>query len=164
MAFNANVVTLMIASPSDVAEERRIVREVLYEWNAVHMKEQGIVALPVGWETHATPELGDRPQAIINKQLLEDCDLLIGIFSTRLGSPTGKAPSGTVEEIEEHVKAGKHAMLYFSEADLPRGKFDVNQYTALEAIKTEYRQRGLVEPSRPSRNFRVSSAVTFPRR
>ena len=60
--------------------------------------------LPVGWETHATPAMGDRPQAIINKQILAGCDLLVAVFWTRLGSPTGAAASGTVEEIEEHLQ------------------------------------------------------------
>jgi hypothetical protein len=31
---------------------------------------------------------------------VESGDILMGVFWTRLGTPTGKAPSGTVEEIE----------------------------------------------------------------
>ena len=58
---------------------------------------------PVGWETHSVPELGDRPQAIINRQILRESDLLIAVFWTRIGTATGAHPSGTVEEIEEHL-------------------------------------------------------------
>jgi hypothetical protein len=50
---------------------------------------------------------------VINRQVLADCDLLVAIFWTRIGSPTGSALSGTVEEIEKHLKAEKPAMLYF---------------------------------------------------
>jgi hypothetical protein len=38
--------------------------------------------MSLGWEVNAVPELGGRPQGIINKQLLEDADILIGIFAS----------------------------------------------------------------------------------
>src|SRR5206468_6654815 len=106
MSYTATVVKVMIASPSDVPQERRLARDVIEEWNAIHAEDRGIVLMPVGWETHSSPEMGDRPQAIINRQLLRNSDLLIAVFWTRLGSPTGAAQSGTVEEIEEHLGAG----------------------------------------------------------
>jgi hypothetical protein len=80
MAYNAIVYKVMIASPGDVIAERAIVREVLAEWNTVHADSRNTVLLPVGWETHSSPTMGDRPQAIINKQVLKDCDLLVGAF------------------------------------------------------------------------------------
>jgi hypothetical protein len=103
----------MIASPSDVSRERRIAREVIAEWNTIHSKDRKTVLMPVGWDTHSVPDTGDRPQAIINGQLLKGSDLLIAMFWTRIGSPTGAAQSGTVEEIEEHIGAGKSAMIHF---------------------------------------------------
>ena len=36
------------------------------------------------------------------------------MFWTKLGTPTGVADSGTVEEIDQFVEANKPAMLYFS--------------------------------------------------
>ena len=91
----------MIASPSDISSEREIVRDVLYEWNVVHSEDKKIVLMPVGWETHAHPAMGDRPQEIINKEVLAGCDLLVAVFWTRIGSPTGVSASGTVEEIDK---------------------------------------------------------------
>jgi hypothetical protein len=32
------------------------------------------------WETHATPETGVRPQEAINRQIVTDCDTLVGMF------------------------------------------------------------------------------------
>lgn len=121
----------MVASPSDVPQERVIVRDVIAEWNAVHAEDRRTILMPLGWETHATPEMGDRPQAIINGQLLKKADLLIAIFWTRIGSPTGAAKSGTVEEIEEHIGAGKPAMIYFSSAPVRPDSIDEKQYSAL---------------------------------
>jgi hypothetical protein len=74
----------MIASPGDVAQARRIIRDVVDEWNAVNAEDREIILMPLGWETHASPQMGDRPQGIINGQLLKDTDLLIAFFG--LGS------------------------------------------------------------------------------
>lgn len=97
MAYNAKVFNVMIASPGDVASERSIIRDVIYEWNAIHSQLRNIVLLPIGWESHSSPEMGDTPQGIINKQVLLKCDLLVGVFWTRLGTKTREFESGTVE-------------------------------------------------------------------
>lgn len=129
MAYDAKVFNVMIASPSDVTSEREETRGAIYQWNAVHSNSRKIVLLPVSWETHAFPELGETPQAIINKQVLDKCDLLVGIFWIRIGTSTQDYPSGTVEEIERHMNAGKPAMLYFSNTpfDDPKSS-DPDQY------------------------------------
>ena len=91
MSYSATIFQIMIASPSDVNKERQIAREVINDWNLKNTEDKKIVLLPIGWETHSAPVLGDRPQEIINKQILDKCDILIGIFWTRIGTPTGDA-------------------------------------------------------------------------
>ena len=135
MSYTARVVKVMIASPGDVAKERQLIRDVIHEWNAVHAEDRRLVLMPIGWETHSTPAMGDRAQAIINKQLLETCDLLVAVFWTRLGSPTGVADSGTVEEINEHLAAGRPAMIYFSVVPVRLDSVDEQQYEKLRAFK-----------------------------
>jgi len=125
----------MIASPGDVANERRIAKEVIHEWNDIHSLDRETVLLPISWETHASPAMGDRAQAIINKQILGDADILIAIFWTRIGTPTGVAESGTVEEITEHISAGKPTMLYFSSAPVRPDSVDEEQFRALTSFK-----------------------------
>jgi Domain of unknown function (DUF4062) len=154
MPYDARVVKVFLASPGDVSKERQAARDVLYEWNSLHSEDRRLVLLPIGWETHSTPEMGDRPQAIINKQVLKNCDLLVGMFWTRLGTPTGTAASGTVEEIEEHLQAGKPAMLYFSQAPVRLDSVDEQQYATLKEFKAECRHRGLVESYEAIEEFR----------
>ena len=132
----ANVLNILIASPSDVAEEREVVTRTIYEWNAAHFSATGILLNPVKWESHSYPASGDRPQAIVNKQIVESGDILIGIFGHKLGTPTGVAQSGTIEEIEEFRTAGKYVALYFSTADVPRSA-DRAQLEALESYQRE---------------------------
>lgn len=154
MSYQATVFKVMIASPSDVAAERSIVREVLSEWNIIHSDSRHVVLLPVGWETHSVPEMGDRPQAIINKQILSDCDLLVGVFWTRIGTATGEYDSGTVEEIEEHIKADKPAMLYFSNSPVVPDSVDAEQYSRLKVFKDSCKSRGIYESYSDLSDFR----------
>ncbi len=145
MSYDAKVFNVMIASPNDVASERNIIREMIYEWNTVHSRARKIVLLPAGWESHSSPEMGKRPQEIINDQILDKCDLLVGVFWTRIGTSTGKYVSGTVEEIEKHIDAGKPTMLYFSEQPVRLDSVDSEQYEKLKVFKASCISRGLYE-------------------
>jgi hypothetical protein len=154
MSFKAVAVNVMIASPSDVAAERQNIRDIIHGWNATHAKDRHVVLLPLGWESHASPLMGDRAQAIINKQVLEECDLLVAVFWARLGSPTGEAASGTVEEINKHVSKSKPTMIYFSDAPVRLDSVEEGQYRALRAFREECKQRGLVETFSSIAEFR----------
>lgn len=145
MAYQATVIPVMIASPGDVYKEREIIREAVHLWNYINSLKSKVVLMPAGWETHSSPELGARAQELINSRVLKDCDLLIGVFWTRLGTPTGKSESGTVEEIEEHIKAGKPAMIYFSSKPVAPQSINQEQFNALQKFKDQCKQLGLVE-------------------
>jgi hypothetical protein len=145
MSYTASTFNVMIASPGDVASERAIIRDVVYEWNAVNSNSRKIVLLPVGWETHSSPEMGASAQAIINEQVLNRCDLLVGVFWTRVGTPTERHLSGTVEEIEEHISANKPAMLYFSSQPVVLDTVDMDQVNRLKLFKASCQSRGLYE-------------------
>ncbi len=144
MPFSATVFNVLIASPSDVGE-RRTIAEALQEWNALNAKETGNVLLPVMWESHSAPAMGDRPQGIINEQVVKSCDMLIGAFWTRLGSPTGVEDSGTVEEIKWFLKNSKPVMLYYSKAQVDLDNIDTVQLEKLKDFKKSIRDKGIQE-------------------
>lgn len=135
MSFSSQTYRVLIASPSDLPEERQAATDAVNEWNAQHAAAERIVLLPVRWETHAVPETGRRPQEAINRHLVQECDILVGMFWTRLGTATGAAESGTVEEIDQFVAAGKKAMLYFSSRPIDPDKIDLKQHRKLRAFK-----------------------------
>lgn len=144
MSFTAETHRVLIASPGDLAEERRAVSEAINEWNAEQAAAEGIVLLPVMWETHALPVVGMRPQEAINQQLVRNADILVGMLWTRIGTHTGVAESGTVEEIDQFVEAGKPAMLYFSTRPIDPGRIDLSQLSRLRDFKQATYQRALV--------------------
>lgn len=153
--YTANVYTVMIASPGDVEAERKLAREVIMEWNSNHSESRKIVLLPLMWEFDTYPQMGDRPQALINKQMVERADVVIAVFGTRLGSNTGVAPSGTVEEINLQFIKRRTVMLYFSNASIDRSRLDLEQYVALEKYKNEVRVTSLYTEFDSSQDFRT---------
>lgn len=139
----ATVLEILIASPGEVAEERDIVNDIIHDWNAVHSRDTNIILQPIRWEANSYPELGDRPQAIINKQIVNNCDILVGIFWTRLGTPTGVDISGSVEEIKHFIENKKPAMLYFSSKPINPENIDPHQYSSLKDFRDSLKQKGL---------------------
>jgi len=144
MTYNAMAYKILIASPNDLTSEKKVIPEVINSWNSLNSEQFKVCLLPVMWETHSTPEMGSRPQEIINQQLVDTCDILIGVFWTRIGTHTGEAESGTVEEIEKFIDTGKPVMLYFSSIPIKPENIDLKQYERLKNFKAKCMKNGLV--------------------
>ncbi|MFC3531427.1 hypothetical protein ACFOLG_04450 [Vogesella facilis] len=154
MAYEAKVFRVLIASPSDVDEEREIAVKTIQEWNDLNSPERRIVMLPLRWETHSAPEYGTRPQEIINRQIVDHCDILIGIFWTRIGSPTGVSDSGTLEEIERVAGQGRTVMLYFSQIKKDPNSIEIEQLQKLREFKEKTFPKALIESFSSQIEFR----------
>ena len=152
MPFPAQVFRILIASPNDVGREREAAADAIQRWNDMNSSDREVVLLPVRWETHAAPEYAG-PQAVINRQVGDIADILVGIFWTRLGSPTGVAESGTLEEIRRAADAKKPVMLYFSQAPQRPDLIDTDQLTKLRAFKTDLRDKALFVEFADTTNF-----------
>lgn len=80
--------------------------------------------------------------------MIADGDILIGVFSTRLGTPTENHasgdPAGTVEEIEEFLANGRPASLFFSSMPAVLGNVDADQWQALNEFLDAMGRRGLI--------------------
>jgi hypothetical protein len=130
-----------VASPSDVTRERLAVLRVLNRWNA---RNHDAVLNALGWEAAAVPALGDHPQNILNKQLIERWQLLVAIFWSKLGTPTPNAESGTVDEINHFIrlKGPGRVLLYFCTRPVPQRRLDLAELARLQAYKNDVRSRG----------------------
>lgn len=143
MAYTANVLRVMIASPSDTIEARDAVEAAIHGWNGASAQVKQTILQPWRWETSSVPVLGDHPQSLINSQGVDESDVVFALFGSRLGSPTPDAVSGTVAEIERATEQGKPVHLYFSTAPLPND-VDLAQLEGLRAFKAEISERGLL--------------------
>jgi hypothetical protein len=155
----------MIISPSDVMEEREAVRQALGDFNARFGEVFGVSIEAAGWETHATPQMGAPPQAVLNDQVVDKCDLAVAVFWTRMGTPTDAFPSGSTEEVARLQERGVPVAVYFSDKPAPPSQIDPAQYETLRQLRLEYGKKGYlgtfdtVEQLRRQLTFDVASLV-----
>ena len=140
MPKSQNLIQLFVGAPGDVTEERDIIKETLDDWNTHRGSATGWHAEMVWWGNASRPAVGDRPQEIINRQTLDDADIVVAIFWTRFGTPTGIADSGTAEEIMRSINDGKDVLLYFCDRRLPPSKLDTEQYKKVQKFREELEQ------------------------
>jgi hypothetical protein len=144
MSFTATTFRVLIASPSDLIDEREAATEAINNWNVQHAAAENVVLLPVKWETYARPQAGVRPQEALNDQIVAPSDILIGMFWTKFGTSTGVAESGTVEEIDRFVASNKPALLYFSKRPIDPTRIDTSQHEKLNTFKEATYENALV--------------------
>ena len=133
-------IRVAIASPSDVNAERERIKEVFTRWNNAN---DHAFLLPKMWE-YASPTLGGHPQKIINERIINESDLMIALFWSRLGTATPDADSGTVEEIEQFIekKGAGRVMLYFCTRSFPHN-IDLAQVQMVRDFKERMKKEGL---------------------
>lgn len=142
MPYSANVLTVLIASPGDTLEARDVVETAIRQWNADQAIRSKVILLPLRWERDSVPLLGrGDAQEVINGQIVELADIVIGLFHSRLGSATARAPSGTAEEIQRSVDKGSLVHVYFSTQPHPPD-VDTVQLNALREFHDSLNLRG----------------------
>ncbi|HEU4407292.1 MAG TPA: hypothetical protein VFS43_18635 [Polyangiaceae bacterium] len=141
-----NVLTYkcLIISPSDVTPERNAVESAIEEWNKTSGRTMDVRIECVRWEKDAQPGLSEAPQDAINRQLVDDSDMGIAIFWSRLGTPTKTHPSGSVEEIERLLAKKSNIMPYMCERNVPKAKIDPEQIAAVRRVEADFQKRGLL--------------------
>jgi len=132
-----NVLKVMISCPADVVEEAEAVEQVLDELNRSSADLLKIRFDSFRWDKDASPGLGDDPQEVINSQVADRFDILVGIFWTRIGSPTSRAKSGSVEEIESAITRLRNEpnslqlLIYFKTENPSLERLDPTQLAAV---------------------------------
>ncbi|WP_026373493.1 hypothetical protein [Agrococcus lahaulensis] len=120
MAYPTLALHLLISAPGDVPlEDMAVMRKTISQWNLNLGRHVGLTVLPVSWTEHAVAEFGERPQEILNHQIVGEADLAVALFHDRLGTPTGEAESGTAEEIKVLLEAGKSVAVLVNSAPRP---------------------------------------------
>lgn len=150
MARSEEVISIFLASPGDVADERERLAEVIVRWNRAWSRHFGIRLELLRWEDDAYPDIGDDAQDVVNRQIPDDWDIFVGIMWSRFGTPTGRAGSGTQEEFERALARHRAAprsvglLFYFKDAPLAPSKIDVQQLHQVQLFKKDMQTSGLL--------------------
>jgi len=148
MPRQTHIFQIFVASPSDVAEERAVLETVVTQLNQVWSSTLGIAFELLKWETSIHPSFSSDPQEAINEQIAPDYDVFIGILWGRVGTPTPRAESGTIEEFERaysRFTSGENTpeiMLYFKDAPIAPSEIDTNQMEKLQSFRRSLSDKG----------------------
>lgn len=134
---------LLISCPGDVLRYAEVVKECVDIFNHTLGKNNNVQIMPKHWSIDSFPQSGDKPQELLNKQFVRDCDAAVAIFWTKFGTPTDKYQSGTEEEIEEILSSGKQVFLYFVDAQINPSEMDLEQFKKVKEFKERYKDRGI---------------------
>lgn len=142
---------IVVASPNDVLPERDCIQLVLNELNSNLARQRNLDLKLIRWETDSFPGFHpDGPQGLIDEVLrIEDCDILIGIFWTKFGTPTPDAESGTEHEFLRAYNAWKEKrrpqiMFYFNQQSyLPKNVSEAEQLLQVFKFKEKFPKEGL---------------------
>ncbi|HKP54418.1 MAG TPA: FAD-linked oxidase C-terminal domain-containing protein [Chloroflexia bacterium] len=142
MAKSVTQLRVIVSSPSDVAEQRNEVEKIIRTLSTTLSEDRQLVLEPVLWETYAKPGVGKYSQEVIQPQL-GDFDIFVSIFWTRIGSPTPKAISAAVEELNlalDQAQAApdeKKVMVYFSSQATDPTKLDTDQVRQVQELRRD---------------------------
>lgn len=156
MPDQPHCIRILIASPSDVKEERDIAERVIHRIELMCDAGFPLTLKARRWEFDVPAVMGKPAQVTINERLVDACDCAVCIFWTRIGTPTDNAEGGAVDELERMLAANKPVLLYFSDA-VPESlsNIDPQQWLAL----SEWKKRLWAEKKGLPKNYK--NADTF---
>jgi hypothetical protein len=152
---------IVVASPNDVKPERDVLPSVIDEVNRYIAADRGLHLELSRWETDTHPGFHpEGPQGLIDPILkITDCDLLLGIFWKRLGTPTAGGKTGTEHEFDLAYEAWKvkrkpQIFFYFNEKPyLPKSKAEAEQWGQVIEFKDRFPKEGLWWPYKGKTQF-----------
>lgn len=157
---------IFLGSPGDVEVERTIVKEVVDELNITYGTPNNIVLKLVNWENYSYPGFGEDPQEVIINQLPFDFDVFLCIFWTRIGTPTKRAASGTIEElniaIEKKTNGEDIEIMGYFKTEPPSSLKDITeQYFEVQKLQKDFGKNGLYKEFTSTDKFKEVFRINF---
>lgn len=147
MARSTTVYSVALCSPGGLESGRLAVRDAVAEVNRFLAADGKAVEIKA-WEVDVRPTIGADAQDVVNKQIILDADIGIVLISDFLGSPTARAPSGTVEEVRSFIgrrKAGEAVdlMIFFKRVLLSYDREFLERMRAIVEFREELGKEGV---------------------
>ncbi len=149
MPSQVTEIKVVIASPGDLKSDRDTVANALSELNLT-FNPDGLHFRPLRWEDDVVIGQGNYSQSVINDQLLNEFDVLVGLIGLRLGTPTPEAPSGTVEEIRRALEREKdhhgfpRVLVFFKDAKVSALDSDPTELLNVKTFSEELQKAGVL--------------------
>lgn len=116
-----NKIKLFISCPGDITNEIDSIKMIVKNINKTSGQQNHFLIETVHWDEDTYTEIGNDGQEIINRQI--DYDILVGLMWLRIGTPTKRDKSGTIEEINRALADNsKEQLIYFKTGTPPNLK------------------------------------------
>jgi hypothetical protein len=144
---------LIVVSPGDVNPERAAMDKVVADLNPIIASQFGLELRVLRWETDVYPGFHLKgPQGQVDTGLqIDNCDIMVGIFWKKFGTPVQDAASGTEHELGRALDAwtksnGKRPqiMIYFKAKEFKcKNKVEKEQKALVDAYKKKISNQAL---------------------
>jgi hypothetical protein len=141
-AMKVRLIRVFVSSPGDVAAGRKVLDEAVASLHETGGQAGEFRLESFKWEDSVTPQIGPTPQQVVDGQTPE-CDVYVGIMSTRFGTPTGHYGSGREKEFKDawkrRKKAGSPSITYYfrEQPPLTSKPDDVAQYLKVHQFREQ---------------------------
>jgi hypothetical protein len=136
---------LIVVSPGDVQPEREAMDSIVADLNRIITSQFGLELRLLRWETDVYPAFHlEGPQGQVDEALqIDNCDIMVGIFWKKFGTPVRDAGSGTEHELGRAYTAWKASggkrpqiMVYFKNKKYEcKNRAEKQQLAQVEAYK-----------------------------
>lgn len=140
-----NQINLFISCPSDIKTELDSIRIIIDEINKTSGKQGDYFIKSLNWDIDTYTAIGNDVQEVINNQIEDEYDILVSLMWQKLGTPTKRDKSGTVEEINRALEnPSKLSLVYFKTSIENLNNVDLNELQKINEFKHELSSKGVL--------------------
>lgn len=143
---NINKIRLFVSCPSDIKDEIDSIKVIIDKINKTHGNQNSYIIEVLNWNIDTYTQIGEDGQDVINKQLEDKYDILVGLMWLKVGTPTKRDKSGTIEEINRSLLiSDKHQLIYFkTEPPDDLNEIDLKEYAQVKEFKENLKSKGVL--------------------
>lgn len=145
-------IKLFVSCPGDITDELDSIRLVVDDINKTIGEQNSYVLKLLNWKTDTYTQVGSDAQEVINNQIESQYDILIGLIWLRLGTPTKRDKSGTVEEINRALNNKEKEQLIYFKTSSPDDitKINPEELSKINQFKKDLGAKGVLYHEFPS--------------
>ncbi len=139
------LIKLFISCPSDISSELDSIRVIVDEINKTSGKQGQYIIDTLNWDVDTYTAIGTDAQDVINSQIDDQYDILVSLVWQKLGTPTKRDKSGTVEEINRALSnPDKSALIYFKTTIENLNDINLQELQKINDFKSELSSKGVL--------------------
>ena len=137
-------IKLFISCPGDITNEIDSINLAVKEINKINGKSNDFVIEIAHWNEDTYTQVGSDAQEVINEQI--DYDVLVGIMWLKVGTPTKRDKSGTIEEINKALSNPNVEQLIYFKTTPPSDLKQINtkDLDEINSYKKDLSKRGVL--------------------